>query len=906
MSSDMTERSLQELSKEELVRELQKLQIAERRFAGQAGEADRERLIHDLNVHQVELEMQNRELREAQARSEESRDRYTDLYELAPVGYCTLDPEGYIGEINLTGAALLGFARDALLGKALSSVVRLTDVAAFRSHMKRCAEEKARVESEIEFASRKLGPRAVRLISDPVLDQSGATTAYRTSLVDISDIKLLENRLRWLAEAGEKFASSLESAALIETAARIVVPTLADLCMIDVRSESGIVERKVVLFADPKQQTKLAQRLMQVTSRPGWQMPQARVIASGEPMLLDELPAAQREPSFDDRDDEPMRSAGIRTLMIVPLAARGRTFGALTLAASESDRRYSSLDLRTAQALANRLAMALDNAHLYAESELSNQALRLAEAKASGIVSVSVDAIVSIDEDQRITLFNQGAERMFGYATAEAVGAPLAMLIPNRLRAIHRQHVEGFAAGPASARKMGKRSVAITALRKNGEEFPVDASISKTDVGGKRILTVALRDSTEQKLIEREQSILAMLGKEAASSLDYEERMTKVVQLVVRELADFAALYLLADDGALQWTDVANRDPLQVWFCELLGKLPIDLPPPHPVWQILETRRSVLVEVTPDVLASFAQNDEHRRALEEISPNSILGVPLWADERCMGALYFVSTKRHAYSSRDVLLAEEFGRRAGGIIEHARLHRTAQQAILARDEVLGIVAHDLRNPLGRILLQVALFRQPGTAPARRFSESLDAIERAATRMNRLIQDLLDVTRMDAESLSIEQSRVSAAEVVLQFVEAQRPLSSSTSVELRIDLAPDLGNVFADRHRLLQILENLVDNALKFTKPGGRVTIGAARREGEMLFWVADTGAGIEQKDLPHLFDRFWQARKTGRHGAGLGLPIAKGIVEAHGGRIWVDSEIGRGSTFFFTLPIARPE
>ena len=145
------------------------------------------------------------------------------------------------------------------------------------------------------------------------------------------------------------------------------------------------------------------------------------------------------------------------------------------------------------------------------------------------------------------------------------------------------------------------------------------------------------------------------------------------------------------------------------------------------------------------------------------------------------------------------------------------------------------------------------------------------------------------------------------MVADSLEAQRPLAAAASLELRLDAAPDLPEVWADRDRLLQVFENLIGNALKFTEPGGRITVGAAAegRRGPVL------GRGHGRRDrgrrtLPHVFDRFWQARKTGRRGAGLGLPIVKGIVEAHGGRVWVESRLGVGSTFFFTLPLARPE
>jgi signal transduction histidine kinase/CheY-like chemotaxis protein len=334
--------------------------------------------------------------------------------------------------------------------------------------------------------------------------------------------------------------------------------------------------------------------------------------------------------------------------------------------------------------------------------------------------------------------------------------------------------------------------------------------------------------------------------------------------------------------------------------------MPTDRRRLHPVWQVLETQRPIAMKLTAEMLASFAQNDEHRRGLETIRPRSIIGVPLRVGDKCLGVLFLSTIQPRVYGPKDILVADEFGRRAALFLENARLHRAARRAIQARDDVLGIVAHDLRNPLGNILMQAALLRQRGSEPERRSQKPADAIERAANRMSRLIQDLLDITRMEAGQLSIEQAPVQADMSVSEFVEAQKLLASSASLELRLDLAQNLGEVFADRDRLLQVLENLVGNAVKFTGPGGRVTVGAAPGDDEVLFWVADTGPGIEARDVPHLFDRFWQARKVGRQGAGLGLPIVKGIVDAHGGRIWVESQVGVGSTFFFTLPLARPE
>jgi signal transduction histidine kinase len=279
-------------------------------------------------------------------------------------------------------------------------------------------------------------------------------------------------------------------------------------------------------------------------------------------------------------------------------------------------------------------------------------------------------------------------------------------------------------------------------------------------------------------------------------------------------------------------------------------------------------------------------------------------VPLVAHEKLLGALIIVSSSpSRLYGPSDVRLAEELARRVALSIDNARLYRIAQRAIEMRDDVLGIVAHDLRNPLATILMQATFLRRSGGESEDQSPKPIGAIERAANRMNRLIQDLLDVTRIEAGRLSVESARVPAQEIEADARAIQTSSASSASLDTRVDFADDLPDVWADRDRLLQVFENLIGNAVKFTKPDGRIIVGAAPREGEVLFWVADTGRGIAPEDLPHVFDRFWQARKTGRGGAGLGLAIVKGIVDAHCGRVWAESTPGRGSIFFFTIPTA---
>lgn len=539
------------------------------------------------------------------------------------------------------------------------------------------------------------------------------------------------------------------------------------------------------------------------------------------------------------------------------------------------------------------------------ERKLLEEEFRLAEAKSSRIVSVSSDAIISIDEKQRITLFNDGAEKIFGYAKNEVIGASLEILIPERFRAIHERHVETFASGPEVARRMGERTTKILGLRKSGEEFPADAAISKLDVEGTRILTVALRDVTEQQRVENEQRFLAEVGSVLASTLDYEETPKRIAWLLVADLADVCIVETVEGAAQVRRAVVAHRDPSKAPTARNLQQVQLDPQRPYLGSAAIDTKRPLLISnVTPEYLESITQSDEHRKALSDLGAQSMMALPLLTHGRVAGSMVLIRTTTiPRYTQEDVSFAEEVALRAAFAVENARLYQAAQRAIEARDDVLGIVAHDLRSPLGTILMQADLLGRRGTEPERRSRKPANTIQRAATRMNRLIEDLLDVTRMEAGGLSIEQARMSAGQAVSDSVEAQEALVSSASLDFRVDVAPDLPDIYADRDRVLQVFDNLVGNAVKFTQPGGRIMIGAAPRDDDVLFWVADSGVGIADEDLPHLFDRFWQARKAGRLGAGLGLAIAKGIVEAHGGRIWVQSTVGRGSTFFFTIPTA---
>jgi PAS domain S-box-containing protein len=536
------------------------------------------------------------------------------------------------------------------------------------------------------------------------------------------------------------------------------------------------------------------------------------------------------------------------------------------------------------------------------------EALRSSEARFSGIVELASDAIISVDEGQRIVVFNQGAASIFGYRPEEILGRPLDLLLPPHARHAHKGHIETFHRSPISSRRMGQRT-AISGLRKNGEEFPAEASILKLEVDDRRLFTVLLRDISERVRREAGERFLAKAGAALASSLDPAETLRCIAEQTVAEIADFCLIDLVEGSDGTRHLEAIHRNPEQEALAEAIRSLPVDGEGFPLVSTTLETGDPELVAVvTPEHLAEQSRGQEHLRWLEKLAPRSYMAVPLVSGGRTVGALLCVrSGQGPGYDHEDLELAVELGRRAGIALENARLYRAARDAVQARDDVLGVVSHDLGNPLQAIFIGLeALERARGSRGEGRTGSAeyyLTAIRRSADAMERLIRDLLEVRRMEAGHLSLNPIPQALLPLVDEALEVMDPLARVKAVEIRNDLDPSgLPDVTVDPDRIQQVLSNLVGNAVKHTPEGGRVTISGEGENGEVRITVRDTGPGIPEEDLAFVFDRFWRG-STGRgRGIGLGLAIARGIVKAHGGEIWAESTPGEGSAFTFTLPL----
>jgi signal transduction histidine kinase len=409
---------------------------------------------------------------------------------------------------------------------------------------------------------------------------------------------------------------------------------------------------------------------------------------------------------------------------------------------------------------------------------------------------------------------------------------------------------------------------------------------------------------------ERESRLLADASAALGSSLEYRDTLAELARFVVPVLADICIIDEETEEGSVERLEVRFADEAKQR--DLASRIRAFAPQPGwntPQSRVLASGKPLLLDaIDGPQLADVAHDEAHAATLRAAEISGMMVVPLIARGRILGALTFVTTDPgRRYAAHDLAIAQEIAHRAAIAMDNARLYEQSQRATRARDEMLAVVAHDLRNPLSAVLLSLDILLRAFAGDDRRKSaRQLATIQRAANQMKRLISDLLDTASIEAGRLAIEQRPIAPAPLISQAVESLQPLAASKSLDLRLDLGAELPAVFADAARLQQVIANLLGNAIKFTPAGGTIAVRARPSGDAVVFSVSDTGAGIDEEELPHLFDRYWQARRTARLGTGLGLFIVKGIVEAHGGRLDVESKVAEGSTFSFSLPLAGPD
>ena len=520
------------------------------------------------------------------------------------------------------------------------------------------------------------------------------------------------------------------------------------------------------------------------------------------------------------------------------------------------------------------------------------------------------DGVIATDARGAVNFINPVAEALTGWATAEAHGRSLAEVFPilnETTRASVESPVdkvlrEGTVVGLANHTVLVHRS---------GLERMIDdsaAPIRGAD-GALDGVVLVFRDASSEKQETARRAFLAQVSEELVTAGDYRAALARIVALAVPRLADWCAVDVVEDQGGISRLAVAHVDPAKVAYArELHERYPPDPNANRGVPEVIRTGRPELYrEIPPELLEASARDEEHRRIIRELDLRSALIVPLRGAQRTFGALTFIYTGHRRYTEHDLAFAEDLARRAALLIERRRLEEDAMAASRAKDEFLAMLGHELRNPLAPIRTALHLMGNRADAGS---AKERQIIERQVEHLVRLVDDLLDVSRITRGKVKLHREPIEIGAVLARALEMASPLLEQRGHHMDLELPRAGLLVDADPARLAQVFGNLLTNAAKFTDPGGRVAVTAAREGGEVVVTVTDTGIGIGPEQLPAVFDTFVQERRTedrSQGGLGLGLSIVRSLVTMHGGTVHAHSEgHGRGAAFTVRLPAFEGE
>jgi|GEM_PF-5020283 len=450
--------------------------------------------------------------------------------------------------------------------------------------------------------------------------------------------------------------------------------------------------------------------------------------------------------------------------------------------------------------------------------------------------------------------------------------------------------------------------------------FAVGAELVPLRADGREVTHVlfVFHDVTQAQLARevaeeaaQRSNFLAEAGRILSSSLDYGETLSRLARLATPTLADFCIVDVLEADGSLRRVAASHADAGRQ---ALLDQIAAEYPPapgsPQPAMRVLLSGQPELLEVVDArVIAQHARDGRHAQLMQELGVRSHLAVPLRHGERIVGVISLGYTGERRYSQGDLGLVEALAGRAAVAIDNARLFREAESAgraaadaNRAKDEFLAVLGHELRNPMAPIVTAMEILRRKHGD-----SRELEVLGRQVKHLRRLVDDLLDVSRITRGKVELDLHEVALADVARQALELAEPLLRERGHQLEVVDPGAPVVVRGDTGRLVQVVTNLLTNAARYTEPGGHVRVDWQPSGRDALLRVSDNGIGLPADALTRIFEPFVQGRQPfdrPQGGLGLGLAVVKSLVQAHGGRVEARSEgPGRGSVFEVRLPLA---
>jgi PAS domain S-box-containing protein len=527
---------------------------------------------------------------------------------------------------------------------------------------------------------------------------------------------------------------------------------------------------------------------------------------------------------------------------------------------------------------------------------------RWTAAGSSGVSAEFASRLISTHEGRPATLLPSPEP----FVAEDVENAPV---LAARRAEFAREGIRSMLAIPLTIR--GEISGTLAFYYRSPHKFSeVEAQTAQAlgNLAASAMTTAELYD--EQQRSHELTTFLAAAGSALGNSLDYLATLRTVAEMAVPRIADWCAVDLIDDDGVIDRVALAHVDPEKVEFAlAFQQRYPEDPDSRYSVASVIRGGHPAMLErVTDDMLVAAARSPEHLRDLRALNITSLMIVPLTARSQRLGALTFVSAESgRAYDAGDLRFAEDVASRTAMAVDNARAYDEVRRANRLKDDFLATLSHELRTPLNAILGYARMLRT-GVMSHDKQVRALEVLERSAVSLTQIVEDVLDVSRITSGKIRLNLQPVHLSTVVNDAVATVMPAAEAKGIVLSTSLDSAVPVVRADADRLQQVVWNLVSNAVKFTSSGGRVDIHVDAVDGDARIAVVDTGIGFAPEFAPHVFERFRQADSgfSRTHGGlGLGLAIARHLVEMHGGTIEASSAgKDQGARFVVTLPVAH--
>jgi PAS domain S-box-containing protein len=555
------------------------------------------------------------------------------------------------------------------------------------------------------------------------------------------------------------------------------------------------------------------------------------------------------------------------------------------------------------------------------QQERAERALQEANQRCADILESITDAFCALDQQFRFTYVNRKSEQILLKTQAELLGKNIWEEYPEAVGSVFYQKYH-----EAATTKLPVQFEAFCLHLNMWLEvrvYPREDGLTiychdisdrkRSESEREQFLAREQAARAEAEAQERRSTFLAEASRLLASSLDYRTTLTSVATIAVPTLADWCFVDIIEKNlTVFDNPIIVAFDPeKEALIRELRQRYPPPVDADFGAPKVLRTGQPEMATQIPESLVlSIAQDAEHLSLMRQLNAQSYMIVPLIAGQRKLGTIAFVLAQpERRYQKADLAMATELAQRAAIAIDNARLYWEAWEANRIKDEFLAIVSHELRTPLNSMLGWAKMLRQ-GKLNQATAAKALETIERNAEVQKKLIEDILDVSRIVQGKIRLNLRPLHLIPVINAVSESIHPIAQAKAIQFQSLLDPNVAQVTGDADRLQQVVWNLLSNAVKFTPSGGRVEIRLEQVNSMAQITVSDTGAGISADFLPYVFERFRQADGTSTRangGLGLGLAIVRHLVEMHNGTVYATSDgEGLGATFTVQLPIRTEE